>query len=457
MRAGPDSVSAMNLHGEHDMTPHTPNLDSKAETKLSRRQFLKRVSTALAVPTILPASVLGLDGAVAPSNRIVFANIGIGGRARYVMPNFLAQPDILFTAVSDCREDRMKSAKEMIDKHYGNADCRMYPDFRELLAQKDVDAVFIATGDRWHTTASIYAARAGKDMYCEKPISMCISEGRKLVETCRHFGTIYQGGTQRRSTASYRFAHEMVRQGRIGRLHTVEIQVWTGPTVPHDKAAPVPAGWDYNTWLGPVQWRPFVPGRVNGWNYFWDTGEGPIIGMGCHYVDQMQWTLGHDHTGPVEFEGQCTWPDPVKYMSETPVTAEVHCRYADGIKCVMYSRKDFKDRYIRYIGDEGWIQVDDETNEVTAEPKSILNLRGKAGISWSNAGDHVRNLLDSIRSRRPTICHPEAAHRSQTICQAMNIGLRLGRKLQWDPGKESFDCEEANRMRHREPRMPWLI
>ncbi len=424
---------------------------------MNRRQFLKRVTTALAVPTILPASALGLDGAVAPSNRLVFANIGIGGRARYVMPNFLAQPDVVFTAVSDCREDRMKSAKEMIDTHYGHKDCRMFSNFQELLAQKDIDAVFIATGDRWHTTASIYAARAGKDMYCEKPISMCISEGRKLVEACRRHGTIYQAGTQRRSTASYRFAIEMVRQGRIGRLHTVEIQVWTGPTVVHDKATPVPTGWDYDTWLGPVQWRPFVPGRVNGWNYFWDTGEGPIIGMGVHYTDQMQWLLKRDNTGPVEFEGQCEWPDPVKYMSETPLTSETRCRYADGINCVMYARKTFKDRYIRYIGDEGWIQVDDETNEVTAEPKSILNLRGTAGISWTNAGDHVRDLLNSIRSRRPTICHPEAAHRSQTICQAMNIGLRLGKKLRWDPVKESFDCEEANRMRHREPRTPWLI
>lgn len=439
------------------MTSHTPKLNPPARTGQSRRQFLKSVSAALAAPTVLPASALGLNGAVAPSNRIVFANIGIGGRARYVMPNFLAQPDVVFTAVSDCREDRIKAAKALIDTHYGNPDCRTYPDFRELLAQKDIDAVFIATGDRWHATAAIHAARAGKDMYCEKPISMCISEGRKLVEACHHHGAIYQGGTQRRSVPSYRFAVEMVRQGRIGRLHTVEIQVWTGPTVPHDKPTPVPPGWNYDVWLGPVQWRPFVPGRVNGWNYFWDTGEGPIIGMGCHYTDQMQWVLGRDHTGPVEFEGECTWPDPAKFMSETPVTAEVHCRYADGIKCVMYSRKDFKNRYIRFIGDEGWIQVDDETDEVTAEPKTILDLRRAATGGYRDACDHVRNLLNSIRTRRPTICHPEAAHRAQTICQAINIGLRLGKKLRWDPAKESFDCEEANHMRHREPRPPWLI
>jgi predicted dehydrogenase len=335
----------------------------------------------------------------------------------------------------------------------------MYPDFRELLAQRDIDAVFIATGDRWHTTASIYAARAGKDIYSEKPISMTIREGRSLVEACRKYRTIFQAGTQRRSTASYRFAVDMVRQGRIGRIHTVEMQVWTGPTIPHDKPAPVPAGWDYDTWLGPVQWHPFVPKRVAGasWNYFWDMGEGPISGMGCHYTDQMQWALGRDHTGPVEFEGQCTWPDPAKFMSETPVTGEVRCRYADGVVGVMHQRKGTRDRYIRFIGDEGWIQVDDDTDAVTANPKSLLNLRVTTGAGYKNAGDHVRDLLDSIRSRRQTICHPEAAHRAQTICQAMNIGLRLGRKLRWDPEGERFDCEEANQMRWREPRAPWII
>ena len=441
------------------MIPRTSKSHSKAQAKLSRRGFLQGAVSAMAAPMIVPASALGLNGAVAPSNRVVFANIGIGGRARHVMPCFLAQPDIVFAAVSDCREDRLKSAKEMIDAHYGNKDCRMVPDFRELLAEKDIDAVFIATGDRWHTTASVYAARAGKDIYSEKPISMTISEGRSLVEACRRYGTIFQAGTQRRSTASYRFAVEMVRQGRIGRVHTVEMQVWTGPTVPHGKPAPVPKGWDYDTWLGPVQWRPFVPGRVDGgnWNYFWDTGEGPIIGMGCHYTDQMQWALDRDHTGPVEFEGRCEWPDPAKFMSETPVTAEVRCRYADGVVGVMYSRRTFAERYIRYIGDEGWVQVDDETDLVTAEPKSILDLQGTMKAGWADAGDHVRNLLNSIRSRRPTICHPEAAHRAQTICQAMNISLRLGRKLRWDPVNERFDCEEANRMLRREPRAPWCI
>jgi predicted dehydrogenase len=412
-----------------------------------------------AAPLVVPRAVLGLGAGVAPNDRIQFGCIGVGNRARHVMPSFLAQEDIRFVAVSDCRADRLESARELMNTHYGDRACRTYHDYRELLEQRDVDAVFIATGDRWHATASIHAARARKDIYSEKPISMYVAEGRALVEECRRTGAVYQGGTQRRSTASYRFAVEMARRGVLGRVHTVEMQVWTGPVVARREPAPVPPGWDFDRWLGPAAWHPYTPGRDDGvnWNYFWDTGEGPMIGMGCHYTDQMQWALRRDDTGPVEFEGTCTWPDPTLHMSETPVLAEARCRYADGVVGVLHQRGTFAERYIRFIGDQGWIQVDDETNLVSARPESILDLRRNAGVSWADAGGHVRNLLDSIRTRRPTICHPEAAHRAQTICQAINIALRLGRKLAWDPAKERFDCEEANRMLTRPARAPWGV
>jgi predicted dehydrogenase len=423
--------------------------------QLTRRQFLRRTAAAAALPMIVPGAVLGLNGAVAPSNRIVFGGIGIGNRARAIIPNFLGFKELQFVAVSDCRADRLASAKKMIDGHYGNEDCRACPDFREILARKDVEAVFIATGTRWHGLGSIYAARAGKDIYCEKPVTLTIGEGRALVETCRRHGTIYQAGTQRRSTGSYRFAAEMVGQGKIGRLHTVEMQVWAGAAIPCEKATPVPEGWDYDTWLGQTPWHPFVPGRVNGWPYFWDTAEGMVTDMGSHYTDQLQWVLGTDNTGPVEFEGEAVFPDPTKYCSDAPITAELRAKYANGITAIMYQRGAFKDRYIRYIGDEGWIQVDDETDIVTADPKSILDLKETGTVGWGDASDHVRNLLGSIRSRRPTVCNPEVAHRAITICQAWNIGLRLGRKLKWDPAKEQFDDAEANRMLYREPRAPW--
>ena len=372
----------------------------------SRRQFLRRSATALALPMIVPGAVLGLNGAVAPSNRIVFGGFGIGNRARAILPNFLAFKEIQFAAVSDAREDRLKSAKELVDGHYANQDCRTHPDFREMLARSDIDAVLIATGNRWHGLGSIYASRAGKDIYCEKPVTLTIREGRTLADTCRRYGTIYQAGTQRRGTASYQFAREMVRQGKIGKLRTVEMQVWAGPGIGHDKPAPIPKGWDYDQWLGQSPWSPFIPARVNAWQYFWDTAEGVLTDMGCHYTDQMQWVLGTDHTGPIEFEATGEFPDPRKFMSDTPLTATGHCKYANGVTGIMYQRGEFKDRYIRYIGDEGWIHVDDETDIVTASPKSILSFKGTGGAGWGAAwanacpaGGPTRRAASRIRSR----------------------------------------------------------
>lgn len=423
---------------------------------LTRRHFLQRAA-ALAAPMIVPGAVLGLNGAVAPSNRIVFGAIGVGNRARAILPNFLSFKEIQFLAVSDSREDRQQVGKETVDAHYRNQDCLTFPDFRDLLARPDLDAVLIATGNRWHGLASIYAARAGKDIYCEKPVTLTIKEGRALVETCQRFGTVYQAGTQRRGTASYQFAAEMVRRGKIGKLHTVEMQVWAGPGIPHEKFTPVPAGWNYDLWLGQVPWRPFVPGRVNAWQYFWDTAEGVLTDMGCHYTDQMQWVLGADDTGPVEFEAEAEFPDPTKFMSDTPLTATARCKYANGVTGIMYQRGAFKDRYLKFIGGEGWIQVDDETDLITAEPKSILRLKGVGGAGWGDASGHIGNLLQCIRSRARASCHAEVAHRAITICQAWNIALRLGQKLKWDPVKERFDSETANRMLWRQPRAPWRV
>jgi predicted dehydrogenase len=424
---------------------------------VNRRQFLRQACAAVALPMIVPGTVLGANGSVPPGSRIRFGAIGVGNRARAILPNFLSFKEIHFAAVSDCREDRLKSAKELVDTHYGNNDCTAYSDFQEMLARKDIDAVLIAMGNRWHGLGSIYAARAGKDVYCEKPVTLTIGEGRTLVDTCRRFGTVYQAGTQRRSTASYRFAVEMVKQGKIGRLQTVEMQVWSGPAIEHDKPVPVPAGWNYDVWLGQTPWHPYIPARVKSWQYFWDTAEGVLTDMGCHYTDQMQWALGTDETGPVEFEAEGKLPDPAKHCSDTPTEATARCKYANGVEGLMYQRGQFKERYIRFIGDQGWIQVDDDTDVVTARPESILKLRSGAGVGWGDASDHVRNLLSSIRNRTPTLCHPEVAHRAITICQAWNIALRLGKKLKWDPVKERFDVPEANRMLCREPRAPWRV
>ncbi|MEI7733102.1 MAG: Gfo/Idh/MocA family oxidoreductase [Verrucomicrobiota bacterium] len=424
----------------------------------SRRQFLAAVGTVSAAPLIVPASVLGRDGTVAPSNRIVMGNFGVGNRARAILPHFMSNPEILMHVVCDCRADRLKSAKEMVDGFYKNTDCETQDDFRDLLARKDVDAVFIATGNRWHGMGSILAAKAGKDVYSEKPVSLTIAEGRALCDITKRLGIVYQGGHQRRNTDSYKFMAEVVRKGMIGKVHTVINQVWEGPVVKYAPPTPVPAGFNYDMWLGQTPYRPFNWGHVNTWQYFWDTAEGVITDMGCHYTDLMQMTLNMDHTGPVEYEGKAEFPDPREAYSETPIRGEVRCRYANGVTGVIAQRGKFADRYIRFIGSEGWIQVDDQTNLITAEPKSILSTRVINSKSWADTGDHIGDFVRAIKNRTLTSVHPEAAHRAISVCQLANICLRLGRKLKWDPEKELFTNDhDANRMLARAPRAPWRL
>lgn len=430
----------------------------RTSPRLTRRSFLQRSAAAgavLAVPAVVPCSALGL-GAPAPSERIAMGVIGYGGRCAAILPHFMAMDDLRCIAVADCRADRLAAAKKTVDAHYANQDCRTHTDFREIIDRPDLDAMLIATGDRWHAPLSILAAKAGKDIYCEKPISLTIAEGRALVEATTRYGTVYQAGHQRRSVGSYRFQVEAARKGMIGKVQEVICQVWEGPTVAYDKPAPAPPGLDYDMWLGPTPWHPYSNARVSGWNYFWDTGAGPIIGMGCHYTDIAQWGLLRDDTGPITYEGTATWKADA--FSDTPVTADCTCTYADGIKIVLRSSGQFADRYIRFVGSEGWIQVDDQTNAVTAQPESILRARTDPGRSWAETGDHVRDWVDCIKSRRKPVCHPESAQRATTICHAANIGLRLGRSLKWDPVAERFlDDDQANRMLARAMRPPWTV
>ncbi len=414
------------------------------------------LGAAAAAPSIVRSSALGAEGATPPSDRITLAPIGYGGRCRAILGHFMAFKDVQCIAVCDCRKARRDAAKARVDAQYKNTDCMDYHDFRELLARDDLDAVLIVTGDRWHSPASIYAAKAGKDIYSEKPISLTIAEGRAMADTMKRFGTIYQAGHQRRSVDSYRFQNEVVRSGMIGKLHTIHARMWAGPALPPQAPRPVPKGFDYDMWLGPTPWHPYTNARVSGWNYFWDTGAGPLIGMGCHYTDIAQWGHDSDDTGPVEYQGTATW-DPNAF-SETPITADITCTYADGVKLIMQSQGAFAERFIRFIGTEGWIQLDDQTNRVTAKPESLLKHRAIAARSWAHTGGHVRNWLDCIKSRQPTVCHPESAQRATTICHALSIGLRLGRPLKWDPKAERFvGDDEANRMISRAYRAPWTL
>ncbi|MBN1817912.1 MAG: Gfo/Idh/MocA family oxidoreductase [Sedimentisphaerales bacterium] len=423
---------------------------------LSRRSFLRTSALTASFPLFLRSSVLGREGAVAPSDTIAIATIGHGNRCADVIRFFLQFDEVRCIAVSDSRAERRAAGKAQVDRHYGNGDCVTYTDFRELLARPDLDAVLIATGDRWHALASILAARAGKDVYSEKPMTMTIEEGRALVETMQRLGTVYQCGHQRRSVDSYRFQVEIAQSGRIGRFHTVVAQMWENPVLRPQAPQPVPPGLDYDMWLGPTPWHPYIPERINGWNWFWDTGGGTLINMGCHYTDIAQWGLDTDDTGPVHYEGTAEFV-PGNF-ADIPRVAQVNCTYADGRKLVLRSYGAFGERFIRFIGDEGWIQVDDETNVVTAEPASILKRREVSAKSWADPGGHIGNFLRCVRTRQETICSPEKSHRATTIGHIANICIRLGQELTWDPKTETFlNSDQANRMISRSMRTPWHL
>lgn len=422
--------------------------------KTSRRTFLRRTVAAVAAPLVAPAAVLGLDGQIAPGSRITLGAIGLGSRGQYDLGHFLVEKDVQCVALCDCFADRRRSGKEMVDRHYGTRDCKLYRFHEELLARGDVDALLVATGDRWHAVMGILAARAGKDVYSEKPFSLTIAEGRALVETTRRYGTVWQCGTQRRSNASYRSVVEVVRSGLIGKLHTIRTSFggWGGNGVAKPEPEPDPEIFDYDRWLGQAPWAPYSPLRVALWRNDWGTSGGPIVDMGPHFLETAQWAHDSELSGPVEFEG--TGEFPKEGFANVPFVVNVTARYADGVRIVM----DSGEKAVRFDGDAGWIRVDD-FGGITAEPKSILQARRVvAKVGYTYMAGHIRNFLDCVKWRRLTASHPEISHRVHTIAHCANICLRLRRKIQWDPERERFvGDEDANRLIARAMRVPWGI
>ncbi len=416
---------------------------------LTRRGFL----AAAAVPCFVPSRVFGLDGRPAPSNRVALAVIGLGARNASNLGHFLQQPDVQCLAVCDCFADRRRRGKETVDRHYGNAACAATRFHEEVFGRRDIDAVLIGAGDRWHAVLSMLAARAGKDAYCEKPASLTIAEGRALVETTRRYGTVWQCGTQRRSNASYRFVVDAIRRGWIGKLRTITARLggWGGNGVAKPEPAPDPEVFDYDRWLGQAPWAPYSPVRVALWRNHWDLAGGVIADMGAHYFDFAQWAHDSEFSGPVEYEGTGVWPG--EGFANVPFEVNVEARYADGVRLAIQNGE----KGVRFDGDEGWIDCSD-FGDITAEPKSILRERSAPRVDWAFMGDHVRNFLDCVKSRRLAASHPELAQRAHTMVHCANLCLRLGRKLRWDPQAERFvGDDEANRMLGRTMRAPWRV
>lgn len=418
---------------------------------LNRRQFLKNsmaaAGAALGFPYIVPASALGLDGHVAPSNRLTVGAIGMGGRGQYVNGAFLAQPDAHVLAVCDVIGERREKAVQQVNQHYRNEDCAAYIEMAELLAREDIDTVMIATGDNWHAGVSVMAARAGKDIYCEKPMSVTIAESRAVSDTMRRLGRIFQCGTQRRSISHFRLAVDLACSGKLGRITELHAEQAPGmlqfkygylPEQPEPAREVV----DWNAWLGPAPWRPFnAETYTRGyWSDHVDFSGASITEWGSHTVDLCQWANDADDTSPVEY-----WQEGDTYCG----------RYENGAKLIIRSGLRFGTCPVKFVGEEGWVEVGD-SGEIDAHPRSLLGNLGFDG--GYPADNHVRAFLDCVKTRTEPVSNAEAAHRSISACHVANICKRLGRPVKWDPKTETcIDDEEANRLTSRAYREPWYL
>lgn len=470
----------MNAHRNH----------VRSDRLSSRRQFLKGAaafSAAASAPWLVPASVFGAN---APSNRIHVGFIGCGNQSTIDLPAFLGHDDAQVLAVCDVntasggyKDDKQflgrKPAQDKVNAFYAKKTaagsykgCDAYSDFRDVLARKDIDVVTIVVPDHWHAYIALAAAKAGKDMYCEKPLSLTVAQGQAMVKAIRQYKRILQTGSMYRSSPANRFACELVRNGRIGQVKRVFAHVaennFKGPG-PGWKPMPVPEGFDYEMWLGPAPLAPYHKDRcLYRFRFILDYSGGQTTNFGCHSNDIAQWGLGTCLTGPTEFEDQGSeWPVKGDLFT-TPTKVAFRAKYASGVELVCQTTKTGFGT--RFEGTEGWVQYGYKGVETYPEnlkttkigPDEIhlpqSNPSRTEEASKYHIPDHVRNFLDSVKSRQDPIEPVEIGHRTASLCHVGNIAMHLKRKLQWDPAKEQFvGDEEANKMLSRPMRGPWQV
>jgi len=403
----------------------------------------------VAAPQVISSTALGAEGRAPASERIVMGSIGLGGRGRGDMGAFMRNGDVQMVAVCEVQGNRRKGAKSQVDRHNGNADCKAYIDLREMLGRKDIDAVLIATGDNNHSMASIEAARAGKDMYCEKPMSVTIAESRAVADTMRRFARIYQCGTQRRNVGNFVFAVNLARSGKLGKLKALHAEKAGGRSGVHFTVLPTqpePARevMDWSGWLGPALWRPYNSKYYSRgfWSTHGDFSGGSICEWGSHTVDLCQWANDADGTAPTDYE----------VINEK---GDVSARYANGVKLIIRKGLRFGSCPVRFEGEEGWVETGD-SGRVETYPASLLaERRFRGGYPQNN---HVREFLNCVKTRKQPASTADAAHHSITACHVANICVRLGRPVKWDPAAEKFIGDaEADRLRSRAYRPPWRL
>lgn len=444
--------------------------------RTTRRRFLRTAAgIVFGVPSIIPSSSLGKDGHVAANSRIVIGCIGVGSRGFQVLGSFLDQRDAQIAAVCDVNAHRRTAAVQRVNGHYQASVCRAYHDYRELIAHAGVDVVIIATPDHWHVLTALAAARAGKDIFLEKPIGVTLAEAQTLRAAVKRYGTVFQFGTQQRSDGKFRLACELARNGRIGRLHTVNVWSPGSRTRGSLERVPPPDWLDYEMWVGPAPMSPHTKHRCTNrfepgdpfkvWPFISDYCVGWISGWGVHPLDIAQWGAEELLSGSFTIEG--TAHIPADGLCDTATDWDLTMKFETGAVLNFTgppSSGKFRGRFAKhgehgtvFVGTEGWIHVD--RSRIQADPPSILQSTVAASeIHLAKSDNHARNMLDCVKTRGRPVSHIDAAYAVETICQVSAIAAKLRRRLRWDPAAERFvDDQDANRLLSRAMRSPWHL
>lgn len=448
-----------------------------AQSKVSRRKFLQSAASAaglVAAPMFIPSTVLGKDGGVAPSNRLTMAHIGVGGQGSYHLRIHSGRKDVQVVSVCDVDRRHLDKAKNTLAAAYGNANgISFMQDFREMLQDKDkFDAVLIAIPDHNHAIAALACLRAGKDVYCEKPLTRAIAEGRRISDTVNQLGRVFQTGSHERSNPKSRYVADLVQNGYLGDVKRIEVSmpVTSHGPIPIQKPMDPPAELDYDLWLGPAPYEPYFYceekspvlhknyERCHFWfRYILDYATGEMSDRGAHILDLCQMILGKDKTGPTEVDAR-----GVQFLDsafDTFMEYEFDIKYADG--CVIHgsSKGDDDTRGLKVIGDKGWINVHVHGCALTASDPKLLDIKLKpSDKTIGRVVSHHDNFYEAIKTRGETVAPAETGHRTATICHIATLGMQLNRPLKWDPDKEMFiGDDEANRQLSYEYRAPWVL
>ncbi|MBI5397570.1 MAG: Gfo/Idh/MocA family oxidoreductase [Verrucomicrobia bacterium] len=412
----------------------------------TRRSFLKSMLAAGAAPWFVPAHVLGVAGQTTPSNKITVGVIGVGAQGVGDMMNFLAQDDVRVTAICDVNKRRIVAARDRIAQAYGNADVKVFTDFRELNADASIDAVLMALPVHWHSVPALDAILRGKHIFHEKPMAMSFEEARRVRDAARKKRVVFQFGTQQRSEMKFRWACELALNGRLGKMKEIVVCAPGGKSGPAFEEQPVPDFVDWNRWVGPAPMTPFNEKKLSRDNHenISNFSLGMISCWGIHHLDIAQWGNGTDATGPCSVEGTGEFPkeggfDAIQrwkvrfeFANATPVTF-----VSDGTTGFQHG--------IRFIGESGWVHVKRGMIEATDENflRDPQNKYDTMPVKLAISNHHTRNFLDAIKTGSRTICDIETAVRSDTLCQLALIAVKQGRKLKWDPQTERFANDDA--------------